>query len=346
MIYPSQVDEATSEIINDWFYYRHVTDNDKFPRYFKRVLDRDYTRYKEYMRIEAGKTGDTGRTTEFDWLVTNYFEGYTDHASNHSDRNISSNVNESNNSHGSSVINGGDDVTINNGSDNFTHGQNVSSSGSATNSNNSSHKGDTASEAESRTGALERIQPASASYTQENMNANDNRRGYITDTTRGFNAGEKQYDEDVDTNSSYNVGLHRNFPELNIKNPTSSSDIHVGTGTIGKDKSQDESNGYNSNSNSTQYSGTDSRVSGNTSRTTHGATVNTSGSDTGRSVANGSVTNTGDSQDITKQRNTGRGGEVADILSRARRYIVETSAIEWLIGQLECCFMDLDYGKE
>lgn len=53
--------------INDWFQFREVVDDDKFAVYFKRVLNRDYNRYKELLRIEPGYA-------HYDWLVKNYKE--------------------------------------------------------------------------------------------------------------------------------------------------------------------------------------------------------------------------------------------------------------------------------
>lgn len=53
--------------ITDWFQYREVVDDDKFEVYFKRVLNRDYGRYQELLRIEPGYA-------HYDWLVKNYKE--------------------------------------------------------------------------------------------------------------------------------------------------------------------------------------------------------------------------------------------------------------------------------
>lgn len=56
--------------IEDWFDDREVVDNEMFDVYFRRVLNRDYKRYKELLRIEPG-------VAKYDWLVNRYNEWRT-----------------------------------------------------------------------------------------------------------------------------------------------------------------------------------------------------------------------------------------------------------------------------
>lgn len=70
--YPEIVPESLQGVIYDWFRKREVCDDDNFERFFNRVIYRDYHRYNELLRIEAG-TG-LEMTAGFDWLVNSYME--------------------------------------------------------------------------------------------------------------------------------------------------------------------------------------------------------------------------------------------------------------------------------
>lgn len=64
-VYADIVDQATQSELTDQFYYRYVTDNEKFIRFFTRNLRRVADRYNNLVRIE---------TVRFDPMVTRYFE--------------------------------------------------------------------------------------------------------------------------------------------------------------------------------------------------------------------------------------------------------------------------------
>lgn len=84
------IDDSLKETINDWFQYREVCDDDKFPVYFRRVLNRDYARYSQLLRLEPG-------VAEYDWLVEIYNEfksqSITD-SKNSSTKNLTTNYGE------------------------------------------------------------------------------------------------------------------------------------------------------------------------------------------------------------------------------------------------------------
>lgn len=69
-LYPEQIDDALQGTIFDWFQYRNVVDNNKFPSFFKRILNRDYDRYTQLLRVQPG-------IAEYDWFVENYLERQT-----------------------------------------------------------------------------------------------------------------------------------------------------------------------------------------------------------------------------------------------------------------------------
>lgn len=65
--YPSNVDSAFQETVYDWFQFREVCDDVRFPIYFKRVINDDYLLYRQLLRVEPG-------ISEYDWLVQKYEE--------------------------------------------------------------------------------------------------------------------------------------------------------------------------------------------------------------------------------------------------------------------------------
>ncbi len=62
------IDEASIQAIDDWFYNRRICDNTHFDRYFRRKLKNSIGRYNQLIRIEY---------TEFDPLVSAYHESWT-----------------------------------------------------------------------------------------------------------------------------------------------------------------------------------------------------------------------------------------------------------------------------
>lgn len=58
-------DDVTQDAILEWFFYRKVTDNNRFLKYFRRALNVYENQYYNLLRIE---------TTDIDPLVSNYLE--------------------------------------------------------------------------------------------------------------------------------------------------------------------------------------------------------------------------------------------------------------------------------
>lgn len=64
------IPETLQTALDEWYQYREVADNTKTPVFVNRILKRDYARYNQLLRIEAG-------VSEYDWLVQNYRERQT-----------------------------------------------------------------------------------------------------------------------------------------------------------------------------------------------------------------------------------------------------------------------------
>lgn len=65
--YPEIIPQDLQGVIYDWYQYRYVCDDEKFPVFFTRLLLKDYRQYEQLVRIEPG-------VAEYDWLVSQYKE--------------------------------------------------------------------------------------------------------------------------------------------------------------------------------------------------------------------------------------------------------------------------------
>lgn len=72
------MDAALQTTIYDWFQFREVCDDEKFPAFFLRELKKDLRKYNQLLRIQPGQSlvFPDGRTREvtYDWLVQTYRE--------------------------------------------------------------------------------------------------------------------------------------------------------------------------------------------------------------------------------------------------------------------------------
>ena len=91
MTFPTSVDSALKATIYDWFQYREVNDDEKFPVMFKRTLNASMRKYLQLIQIEPGQQvkfpDNVTREVTYDWLVQNYKEmtNYSDGTSSKSD---------------------------------------------------------------------------------------------------------------------------------------------------------------------------------------------------------------------------------------------------------------------
>lgn len=388
-LYDSEVDQATKDAIFDWFQFRRVTDNERFPVYFRRIMRRDYSRYKQLLRIEAGKTGDTGVATNYDWLVTEYLERQDISTTENSTSRTTSGTSSQTTDTESLVTNGGSDVVtyeneVERGGSRETHGTRTSQiddlkSGSVNtrtdgttstaDHNSGITKGNTGETTETRAGVLARSQPMTATYTEQEMTAKDTSHGVVKrfEEPQGYSAvkaGEDVWDGSSadgapQNGNNYIWGLHNNFPDLKIKNPTSASDEHSTSGsvqdtrtetlgdsthsattsdsTVTTTRDDDERTETGRNDETTTDTATETAES--TTTTAHGQTISTDGSSSVSGSTSGTERGTGESETRNQYRHTGHNGEIAEIMKRATEYIKISSAFEWFRGQLEPCFM-------
>lgn len=72
------MDQALQQTIFDWFQYREVNDNERFPSFFQRELSVSMRKYLQLLRIEPGQTltfpDGTTRQVTYDWMIQQYRE--------------------------------------------------------------------------------------------------------------------------------------------------------------------------------------------------------------------------------------------------------------------------------
>lgn len=100
------IDDALKATIADWFNLRHICDDNNFGTFFNRVLNRDYERYYQILRVQPG-------IASYDWLVANYMERETTGQTQNTQTGTNTTkVNGSTSSTGKQT-NGGTDTTTN-----------------------------------------------------------------------------------------------------------------------------------------------------------------------------------------------------------------------------------------
>lgn len=334
-------DEATQAIIYDWFRFRRVTSNNRFPLYFQRVINRDYTRYLQLLRIEAGKIGETGRATNYDWLVMDYLESLDESAFNQNTKTAKARKETIQYGAGSTTTNSGSDKSASAGKS-LSHSEGNSNQNGAASSlgetNGTANAGQTTT---AKAGSMARTTPMTQQYSQTQMDFGDDRRGMVVKTDDGYVVGEAEDD------SSYPSGevkgsiraLYRNFPELNIQNPTSVSDSRTINGSISDSTNHGDSRESSATKTNSNYTDDNNADTAQSNVTNYGRviTAQATGSDV-HDGADSGISNQ-DSAGNKKHIHTGRNGEIAEILKNVIEFINKSSACDWYRSQLETCFM-------
>lgn len=333
--------EAEKTAINSWLDLRYVVDNDRFADYFRRILIRDYGRYRELLRIEP-------HVSKYDWLVQQYQEAQT----------YSKGVN--------SMTANGQTTTAQNGSKTRqgtdTRTGTVSDIGSIQRAG-SGTKTDVMTDSDLTTNAGADVSQVTGRDTTTGQNANTSGGSDRRDTSAHNNTKNLAKDNPMSVSYPDGIAIDGAVYQgiLNWQNPTG----------------QSEADTRNTDNEVTQYgrteSGTNSSTADHTSTNTftHGHTISNQGTknDTQTDVHEDSETKTnnraindvldkeetettqgtgttttgnasaGNTQSLTQHINTGRSIDTATLLTQASAFIKETSAMQWLISRLEPCFM-------
>lgn len=352
-LYPSDVTDDFKNTVFDWFQYREVADDQKFPVWFRRVISRDYGRYLQLLRVEPG-------ISQYDWLVQKYEEAMSTNQRAHEDT-----ISKSSNS---SISQGGTVTDAGTSSKNSTKTIERTEAGEddttfTKTAQGSDDKTDTLSGTDTRTDNLSH--GISETTTKSSSNVLDSDVTVIgsNDTT------SKDLGRANPMSASYSAG---GFPStFDWQNPSSQNETQENASNTSTTERDD----------TTTLSGTDTKTGTNTDTgtvaTQYGKklvserditntetdttdrdtskTVNASevGSDTGTSgntrtldtitttENSGEDTSSGLSNEVVRAIHTGRNIDTATLLRNASDFIKGSSAWEWMSLRLETCFIGI-----
>lgn len=351
-IYPSEINihEAEKDVINSWFDYRYVADNDNFVRFFQRVLIRDYGRYRELLRIEPN-------ISKYDWLVQQYMESQTynkgsDVTGNNgtttdttSQETTTANTGSVNtNEHDLSSVmhvvnaNDGENNTIyrdtsHSGADNTTDVSSNTTNGTTHSASSGSDSNDTYNHTNNKTLAKE--QPMSVTY--ENGMSIDDFGDIDSHTERGnrgvlnwsYPSNQGEQDTRSRDNSTTNYGKVDDSQTNQTSNTSGTNSVMYGH-NISEETTELKQRHHTENN-----TDTNSGDKTTTGSTTENGTTNIDGT----STHNTSSETVANRTNLTQHINSGRAIDTATLLSQARAYIINSSAMAWLCERLEVCFM-------
>lgn len=270
--YPLAIDNATEDLIYQYFKLRRCKGDEPFKLWFVRTLSMHYPYYQELLRVDP-------TVSKYDWFVEYYSEnqsvGKTTCANTESGNAVRTNNGSSESSTISTGTSHSDDETT---SDSLTGGF-------------------------ARGGALSKANPMSASYTAEEMKAH---------ASDSMTIGDNKLS-----------GYGKNFPNMDIKNPTTASDTLTTNETAVNDKSS---------------------ATGNTSHAEQGNTTSKhSAQDTTNTASERNATNDSLTQSVT----SGRNQLPSDVIMKAKAAIASTTAWDYLYSKLDKCFLSCyDYDDE
>ena len=316
--YPSVVDETTQGIITSFFCYREISSNKKFVAWFNRELLLNYPYYLQLLRLDPS-------VSDYDWFVEVYMERELKHTG-------------SNDSTSTAIITG-NDKNIREFNNKITNNRIPNLTNETITTYGAKHHeifDDTTSidttdnnQGFSRAGALSRVSPMSASYTAEEMKANN---------ADKITVGKQSLS-----------GYAKGFPDMDIRNPTQSSDALTTEGKLsaGSNKTNRKTNTPDGN---VQWSEGDDKVK----ITTKGSDENITVSET---VTPETVAITKNDSNMTtvegtnnatyRDRYSGRNSLPADVIKSAKTCIQQSVSFNWLRRKLDKCFMQVyDYDED
>lgn len=315
-IFPnSTFDEATKTNIIDWFRFRKVCDNDKFGVFFKRKCLILSKQYNAYLRVE---------NTEYDPLIISYFE-----AQNKDKMETT----------GSTKATDSRTTTGTDGSTTQTNGT-TSGTNRITESGKTNETGENVTDGET-TGSITRNTNTSNEQT-DTLTHNTTVTNQTTENNKSLH-GETPASNIGQTGMPENLNWQYLSSQDESKNTTNGTSATTGTETTATEGSTTgRENVTESGTNDTTITNTLERTDTKTTEGTEsGTTSNTttvSGTNKNESTGENTVENTGATESNRAARSK-TSGNAAELLDKARAYILNTNAFAWLIRELEPCFM-------
>lgn len=300
-----------------------MCDDTFFPRFFRRVLNRDYARFRQLLRIEPG-------IAKYDWLVQQYKESQV---------------------YGIDETEGDKTSTTS-----VTASKEIAQEDDVTDT-----KSDTTVHSDARTET--RVEDVDTIRTPNLLDSYSGSVGTIigetvdatTDSTTDTTAGSSSVQKTNPQSISYAGATAGEVPDLEWEYPGAQAQDKSSSLAESESTSTTErqSETTETDQNTTARTGTETTAQDGTTTITHGGRLTEESSESGTQSRESSVSETDESESDFSERHTGkaeslrqsidsgRGEAPAEILSRAARYIKNSSAIGWLIGQLEPCFIGI-----
>lgn len=315
------ITDDLKSLIYDWFQFREVNDETRFPIYFKRQLSQDYERYSQLLRVEPG-------VSHYDWLVTEYSEALTERTGTGGTTESTTEATESERTGGVTITYNTTNASTESGtrSESGTTGRETSGTNTRTdntqqttsrttsNDGTDTTTGSTKTESEGGTASVSKEMPHSISYSGATA-------GNIPSLDWTYPGGQSQSKNDQTTTGTSSNKVVRTGS--GTESTTAKQTGTVTTATEGDESGTHSTSGQDSRTGQQTHTGTD----------THSTTENGTGSRTQSRTAESQ------SADSVKDRRTGRHQSIAALLEEAKGFIVTTNAWEWLKGRLEVCFL-------
>ena len=342
--YPETVNELTQSLIYDWFQFRYVCDNERFNIYFNRSLNLAMRKYNQLLRIEPGQTymdGDTEKVVTYDWLVERY------HELQHTSQEIgeTSEGSMGDNSVSRTGAGTGGKITTMSGvdvTDEESTKDRVSSSSSGSMSSDETSRG-----TQYEDDAHEGRDLAGTSSQSSTSDKEDNR---VNQNLSKVSPQSISYSG----TSGFPTGFDWEYPSTQMEDRvTDLSDSTDGTGvsttdTGDIDTSRDglSSESHISDGTTGSSSEAESRESGvrdvnlETSRLTDEVS-DTSESSGEMGSSSDSKVGTSNRDTISREISLGRDTQIAEILQKAKDFILGTSAWDFLYNSISPCFLQV-----
>lgn len=363
-LYPEEISDLDKALIADWFDDRHVNDDDKFCKQFKRQISKEYGQYLQLVRIDPDHAS-------YDWLVQNYKESLTQAKRTPNLSTVTTgNVTGTKTiglEEGRQVTDGGTESHDRNGYDLHTQNVTETDSGSVQEYSNAQNP---VQKTTVRTHPGRKVKSAVSSDAtthtsqgEQNVNLSKNNPMSISYANGVVGQGQMVGHADwVDTEAAgvgsattpildwHTASTQDETNRINnsfthdisdpTKNYTETDETYSGTD---QDVVTDAGEHDKDHSNTKVYTGEKDRAEYNSGNvTTFGKTVNTTmnidTSITDGKDSNTTVAQTGVEDAETKVWYTGRQEAPADILERAKKFIESTCAFDFLYERLNVCF--------
>lgn len=334
-LYPETIPADLRLVINNWFDYREVCDDDKFVTFFQRLLERDYKTYKELLRIEPG-------IAQYDWLVQQYREH---------ERKLKENEQKSNNGSNVRTLNG-HIVTNGTVTDIYEDTENGNSQKSGSHVDNANETNTTFRTGNYRDNGITNIDD-----TTNNSGSNEaDVENHSGDKALNKNAPMSvQYAQtDINTSGDNHDGEPNRLSWNTLTAQAQSS--HDGT-EHAKNQSEDESHriarNTQDNSGTNSLSGSDTKAKNGNGLYTDNMNDSRNRSHNGERENNSDVVNETTDEMINNARgesnkygldrsiDSGRSIDIATLLTQSANFIKKSEAWEWLYSRLDTCFIGI-----